>query len=153
MKLTPDQHARAVVLAGEGLLREAVQKFDGASRDFTHAQRELLQMVGTIRGRRKQWEWLAWTGLGAFFFGLLISPMCARVLPFGWDGHVAAFIMQADRWRAGAALMETASPAAWHDLEEAAKLLRPNQSALAACRAAAVQAKKEQRCTVVVRAL
>jgi hypothetical protein len=57
--LTPDQHARAVVLAGEGLLREAEQKFDGAARDFTFAQRELLQIVGTIRERREQGQWLA----------------------------------------------------------------------------------------------
>jgi uncharacterized protein DUF6118 len=67
LKLTPEQHARAVVLAGEGLLREAVQKFDGAARDFTFAQRELVQTVGTIRERHQQWEWLAWSGLAAFF--------------------------------------------------------------------------------------
>jgi chromosome segregation ATPase len=35
------------------------------------------------------------------------SPLFARVLPFGWDGEVAAFIMRADRWGARSALMQT----------------------------------------------
>jgi hypothetical protein len=150
LKLTPEQHARAVVLAGEGLLREAEQKFDGAARDFTHAQRELVQVIGTIRGRYQQWEWLAWTALGAFFLGLLISPMFARVLPFGWDGQVAAFIMNADRWDAGSALMKAQSPEAWNVLMAAGKLTADNSAALGACREVAAKLKKEQHCSIVV---
>jgi hypothetical protein len=150
LKLTPDQHARAVVLAGEGLLRAAEQKFDSAARDFTHAQRELVQLVGTIRERHQQWEWLAWTGIAAFFLGLLISPMFARVLPFGWDGQVAAFIMNADRWDAGSALMKAQSPEAWNVLMAAGKLTADNSAALGACREAAAKTKKEQRCSIVV---
>jgi Family of unknown function (DUF6118) len=69
---------------------------------------------------------LAWTGGAAFIVGLLISPVFARVLPFGWDGHVAAFIMNADRWNAGTELMQAHHPEAWRDLESAAALLRPN---------------------------
>jgi len=49
---------------------------------------------------------------------------------------------QADRWRAGGVLMESASPSAWRDLESAAALLAPNIAALAACRDAAAKAKK-----------
>jgi len=150
LKLTPEQHARAVVLAGEGLLREAEQKFDGAARDFTHAQRELVQVIGTIRGRYQQWEWLAWTALGAFFLGLLISPMFARVLPFGWDGQVAAFIINADRWDAGSALMKAQSPEAWNVLMAAGKLTADNSAALGACREVAAKLKKEQHCSIVV---
>ncbi len=153
LKLTPDQHARAVVLAGEGLLREAEQKFDGAARDFTFAQRELVEVVGTIRERHQQWQWLAWTALGAFFLGLLISPMFARVLPFGWDGQIAAFIMNADRWDAGSALMKAQSPEAWNVLIAAGKLTAGNSAALGVCREAAAKTKKEQRCSIVVPAL
>jgi hypothetical protein len=46
--------------------------------------------------------------------------------------------------------MEAASPAAWHDLESAADLLVPNKLALAACRDAAAETKKEQHCSFVV---
>jgi|SRR5579859_4130592 len=150
LKLTPDQHARAVVLAGEGLLREAEQKFDGAARDFTHAQRDLVEVVGTIRGRREQWAWLAIGAGTAMLVGILISPVLASWLPFGWDGQVAAYIMRADRWDAGSALMKAQSPEAWNVLMAAGKLTADNSAALAACRDAAAKAKKEQRCGIVV---
>ena len=65
-----------------------------------------------MRGQWKQWKWLGWTGIAAFVLGLLISPAFARVLPFGWDGHMAAFIMNSDRWGAGSALMQAGNPAA-----------------------------------------
>jgi hypothetical protein len=58
--------------------------------------------------------------------------------------------MQADRWQAGGALMEAASPNAWRDLEFAAALLTPNKAALTACRDSAAKAKKEQHCSIVV---
>jgi Family of unknown function (DUF6118) len=37
--------------------------------------------------------------------GLIAAPFLARLLPFGLDGRIAATIMGADRWNAGAALM------------------------------------------------
>jgi hypothetical protein len=86
----------------------------------------------------------------ALIVGLIISPVLARTLPFGLDGEVAAFIMQADRWNAGATLMQAQSPDAWRDLEFAAELLTPNKSTLAACRDAAAKTKKEQHCSIVV---
>ena len=87
-------------------MHKSVREFEGAMAAAVTERRELAAMIGTMHGKWKQWEWLGWTGIGAFFLGLLISPMFARVLPFGWDGHVAAFIMNADRWRAGSALMK-----------------------------------------------
>jgi Family of unknown function (DUF6118) len=95
---------------------------------------------------------LAWTGIAAFFLGLLISPMFARVLPFGWDGRIAAYIMQADRWDAGSALMKAQSPDAWNVLMAGGKLTADNSAALGACREAAAKTKKEQRCGIVVSA-
>ena len=58
---------------------------------------------------------LLWTGDIAVLLGLLAAPIFAQLLPFGWDGEVAAFIMRADRWRARGALMEAASPGVWSD--------------------------------------
>jgi hypothetical protein len=126
-----------------------VRELDDATAAAVAERRDLAAMIGTMRGQWKQWEWLGWTGIAAFFLGLLISPMFARMLPFGWDGHVAAFIMQADRWGA-AALMQAHRPEAWRDLESAAALLSPNIAALAACRDAAAKSKKERHCSVVV---
>jgi Family of unknown function (DUF6118) len=150
IRTTPAQYNQAIAAAGEGLITKSVRELDSAKVAAVEERRALAAMIGTMRGKWKQWEWLGWTGITAFFMGLLISPMFARVLPFGWDGHVAAFIMNADRWRAGGALMEAASPEAWRDLESAAALLAPNKAALAACRDAAAKSKKEQHCGIVV---
>jgi hypothetical protein len=88
--------------------------------------------------------------LGAVALGLLISPLFARLLPFGLDGRVASFILHADRWNAGAALMQAQSPEAWRALMVAGKLATNNSEALGACRDAAAKTKREQRCTLVV---
>jgi hypothetical protein len=150
IRTTPAQYNQAIAAAGDGLITKAIRELDSATGAAMNERRELAAMIGTMRGQWKQWEWLGWTGITAFFLGLLISPMLARVLPFGWDGHVAAFIMNADRWNAGTQLMQAHHPEAWRDLESAAVLLRPNIAALAACRDAAAKAKKEQHCGIVV---
>ena len=150
IRTTPAQYKQAIAAAGEGLMHKSVRELHDATAAAVAERRDLAAMIGTMRGKWKQWEWLAWTGSGAFFLGLLISPVFARVLPFGWDGHVAAFIMQADRWNAGTKLMQAHHPEAWRDLESAAALLGPNIASLAACRDAAAKTKKEQHCSIVV---
>ncbi len=152
IRMSPKQHQQAIAVAGEGLIHNAVQKLDSATAEAVKERRELAGLIGSVRGQRKQWEWLAWTGVAALLLGLLISPVFARFLPFGLDGQVAAFIMHADRWNAGAALMQAQSPEAWRDLEAAAELLTANKAALTICRDAAAKTKKEQHCAIVVSA-
>jgi hypothetical protein len=152
IRLTPAQYTQAMAAAGEGLMQKSVRELDSAKAAAVAERRELAAMIGTLRGQSKQWEWLGWTGGAALLLGLLISPVVARVLPFGGDGHVAAFIMRADRWNAGGALMEAQDPQAWRSLSDAIKLTGDNQAALAACREAAVKTKKEQHCAVVITA-
>src|SRR5271165_5657477 len=96
IRTTPAQYTQAIAGAGEGLITKSVRELDSAKLAAVEERRELAAMIGAMRGQWKQWEWLGWTGIGAFILGVLISPMFARVLPFGWDGHIAAFIMQAD---------------------------------------------------------
>jgi hypothetical protein len=72
------------------------------------------------------------------------------VLPFGLDGRVAALIMHAGRWNAGTASMQAENPDGWRALVSDLNLVNANQAVLKACRAAATQTKKEQRCTFVV---
>ncbi len=152
IRMTPAEHQQAIIRAGDAVVRAAAQKLDSAAVEVANERRELAGLIGSIRGQRQQWQWLAWTGGAALLLGLMVSPVFARLLPFGLDEQVAAFIMHADRWNAGAALMQAQSPAAWHDLEFAAQLLTSNKAALEACRDAAAKAKKEQRCTIVMSA-
>ena len=117
ISMTPAQHQRALVVAGGDMIRDTVRSLDTAARAAENERRELAGLIGSMRGQRKQWEWLAWTGGAALLLGLLISPVIARVLPFGLDGEIAAFIMQADRWNAGNALMKAQDPQAWNVLD------------------------------------
>lgn len=150
IRTTPAHYHQAIVAAGDGLITKSVREFDVAKAAAVTERRELAAMIGTLRGQWKQWEWLGWTGIAAFFLGLLISPMFARVLPFGWDGHVAAFIMNGDRWSAGSALMQAQNPEAWNVLMAAGKLTADNAATLGACRDTAAKSKKEQHCVLIV---
>lgn len=46
--------------------------------------------------------------------------------------------------------MQAENPEGWRVLTDDATLVQNNQAAIAACFTAAAQAKKEQRCTIVV---
>lgn len=56
----------------------------------------------------------------------------------------------ADRWHAGALLMEAGNPGGWHALEAAAALWQANQVVLTTCRETAAKTRKEQRCPIIV---
>jgi hypothetical protein len=150
LRLTPEQHQQAVAQAGNLLMREAVQKLDRAAQDAERERHQLASLIGTVRKQDEQRNWLLWAASGALVVGLLASPFVAGMLPFGGDGAVAAFIMKADRWNAGVALMQAGSPDGWRGVADASNLVRVNQEALAACSEAAAKAKKEQRCTITV---
>jgi len=150
IRMTSTQYHQTIADAGEGLLHKSVRELDRAAAAAVEERRELAAMIGEMRGKWKQWEWLAWTGTATFLLGLLFAPLFARVLPFGWDGQIAAVIMNADRWDAGKALMKAQNPEAWRTFSSAAELEKANAAALGACREAAAKAKKEQRCSVVV---
>jgi len=150
IRMTPTQYNQAMAAAGDTLIHKAVRELDSAKAAAVEERRELVMMIGTTRGKWKQWEWLAWTGIATFILGVVISPMCARALPFGWDGQVAAFIMNGDRWGAGSALMQAQNPDAWNVLMAAGKLTADNSASLGACCDAAAKTKKEQHCSIVV---
>ena len=152
LKLTPEQHQQAIAEAGNTLMREAAQKLDRATQDAERERHQLAVLVGVVRTKDEQNRVLLWGASGALMVGLLVSPFVAGVLPFGGDSAVAAVIMGADRWSAGIALMQAASPDGWRGVADASNLVRVNQEALAACREAAAKAKKEQRCMITVQA-
>lgn len=131
-------------------MREAAQKLDRATLDAERERQQLANLIGTARWQDEQRNWLAYTGLAAFVFRLLVSPFVAGALPFGLDGRVVALIMKADRWDAGEALMQTGSPDGWNSAVNAWNLVRANQKEIAACSEAAVKTKKDQRCTITV---
>jgi hypothetical protein len=150
IRMAPQQYQAAIGNAGERLLQDAALKFDRAAAAAAQERQALEGLIGSVRGQRQQFEWLAWTGAAALLVGLLISPFAARMLPFGWDAGVAASIVHTDRWNAGIALMKSTNPEGWNTLASEMNLVEPNHAALTACREAAARTKKEQHCTVVV---
>ena len=126
---------------------------DRASDALEREQQNLARVIGTVRGKRQQWEWLAITAAAALVIGLVVSPFAARLLPFGWDAAVAATILHADRWNAGQALMKSSNPAGWATLAAEINVAEANHDALTACRDAAQRTKKEQHCPILVPAL
>jgi hypothetical protein len=150
LRIAPADYPEVIARAGGTVMRAAASQLDQARRASERTTQDLAAIIGSARLQKRQQRWLLATAAVALIVGLIISPVLARALPFGLDGQVAAFIMQANRWNAGATLMQAQSPEAWRDLESAAELLTPNKSTLAACRDAAAKAKKEQHCTFVV---
>jgi len=150
LRATPAQHQAAIAAAGQDLMSRTAGRLDAAAEAFKREQQNLTIVIGTLRGQRKQREWLAIAAAAALVLGLLLSPFAARVLPFGWDAAVAATILNTDRWNAGQQLMKSANQGGWAVLAAEMNLAEANHAALSACREAAERTKKEQHCMIVV---
>jgi hypothetical protein len=135
---------------GRDLMNEVAQKYDRARQDAERERHQLAGMIGTLREKRDQMFWLAAVFVGTFVFTLFASPVLLGELPFGWNTNAAATVMQADRWDAGSALMQAASPLGWQNLVAASDLVRANQDAIASCQKAANDDSKKHRCTIDV---
>ena len=81
---------------------------------------------------------------------MFLVVVLACVLPFGLNSYVAAGIMEEDRWHAGQALMQAGNPAGWKLFTADANLTNANRQKVDACRAAAIKAKQDQNCTIIV---
>lgn len=152
LNLTPEQQGQGIARAGSALLREAAQRLDRATQEMERERARLSGLIGQAWARDRQVRLLWWTGGVAFAVGLLVSPILASVLPFGLNARVAALVMHENRWTAGGTLMRMANPAGWDRVVADARLADGNRDALDACRAAAVESGKTQRCTVMVAA-
>ena len=145
LRLTPDQHARAIERAKDGAFQDVIRQL----RDEAGAirrEREALGEIGTHgKNRNRQRLWLAI----AFVVGLLAYPLVAATLPGG--SHLAAMATgKLDRWQAGAGLMQVADPEGARSIARATRIVNANAEALRACAEAARKAGREQKCTVIV---
>lgn len=147
LKLTPEQHGRAVASAGADLLRNAVQTFDREARETERERHQLARMIGTVRDRHQQRRALAWTATASLAAGLVLFPLLAAFAPGG--SYLAAFATgNTDRWNAGSALMYAADPEGARNLVYTSIMLQENAEAIQACRDAARQAGTAQKCEV-----
>jgi hypothetical protein len=132
------------------VMREPILQFDRARRAAEQTKQELGALVGAVRLRAQQRLTLFITAAAALIVGLVLSPLLARLLPFGLDTRVAAVVMGSDRWHAGAGLLAASSPEAWDALERAIPLWQSNQNVIEACQKAALKKHREQLCTISI---
>jgi len=140
------QGADLLERSDEGLVLDAARRIEQHADNLQRMTGDLACHVGSARDRQ---DW--WLG-GAGAAGLVLGVLSTLFLPgaLSVDAAVAAMVMRADRWHAGAALMESASPADWRSIVEATKLVRANKEALSPCIDVAAKAKTEQKCTITV---
>lgn len=142
LRLTPDQHARAIERAKEGAFQEVIRQL----RDEAGAIRREREALGShVLNRKRQRLWLA----GAVLIGLLAYPLVAVTLPGG--SYLAAMTTgKLDRWQAGAGLMQVADPEGARSIARATRIVSANAEALRGCAEAARKAGREQKCAVIV---
>lgn len=145
LRLTPDQHARAIERAKEGAFQEVIRQL----RDEAGAirrEREALGTIGLYAGNRKRQRlWIAC----AVLIGLLAYPLAAVTLPGG--SYLAAIATGTlSRWQAGAGLMQVADPEGARSIARATRIVNANAEALKGCAEAARKAGREQKCVVVL---
>lgn len=155
LTMRPEQYRQAITQAGEGLVREAVGKFDQAVKDVGRERQQLADLIGAARRQEEQREWLWWTGglaaVVALVIGLVASPYLAGRFFWGsWQTGVAATVMNTDPWDAGVALMQAGNQNEWNDAVNAWNLVRANQKEIAKCSEDAAKTRVDQRCTITV---
>lgn len=152
LKQGATHYAALLERSGEALIRTAAQQLERQATDLERAGRNLSAHVASARERRQQDHWLWSAGATGLVAGVLLTLFLPRVLPGSMDMAVASIAMNADRWNAGIALMQSGSPAGWRGLADASNLVRANTDTLTRCAEAAAKAKKDQDCTITVSA-
>lgn len=149
IRLTPEQHGRAIERAAANVMREPMETFRNEAAALGLERRQLGQIIGAALTQESQRRWqLAFAGIG-LALGFILFPLVAALAPGG--SYLSALAAgETNRWQAGGALMREASPEAWRELVTSANLARANAEAIKACGEAAAKAGKEQKCTIIV---
>lgn len=149
IRLTPEQHGRAIERAGAATLREAMETFRNEAAAIGLERRQLGQIIGAALDQEDQRRRQLWFGGAGAIVGLILFPLIAAFAPGGT--YLTALAMgETDRWQAGGVLMHAASPEGWREFVSGAMLARANADAIRTCREAATKAGKEQKCVIAV---
>lgn len=73
LQRTPEQYATAIERAGREAVAGAVQRLDQAVRDANNIGNNLTNVIGAVRGRRDQREWLIWIGVAGLWIGFCVG--------------------------------------------------------------------------------
>jgi hypothetical protein len=150
LQMTPADHQRAIGQAGAELVRGAALSLERATLAADNERQLLADVIGTVRTQDAQNKMVALAAGAAVIVGLVMSPIFASVLPFGLNQRVAAAVMRADRWDAGAALMAAQNRREWEEMIAAEDLVKANRGKLVGCEASAARLGRAQHCEILV---
>lgn len=143
IKVTPEQHGRAIERAATNIVREPMETFRNEAAALGLERRQLSQIIGVALTQEPQRQWQLWFGGAGLALGLMLFPLVATLAPGG--SYLAALAMgETDRRQAGGALMSEGSPEAWREFVAGANLVRANSEAIRMCRDVAAKSGKER---------
>ncbi len=157
MELTPEEIARQIDRATRQARDATESEMQRAQVRFDNAAYELRGTISTLRAAHEQRLHLIWAASGGILAGCLLWSILpgafARALPERWQlpERMAAHIVGAPTiWEGGVRLMQVGSPEAYRAISAAAVMRRDNREKIAACEKAALETKKQVRCTIKV---
>ena len=112
---------RGAASAAGGELREVTRRA-GAATD------ELEALVGRVRERREQRQWVGVAGLIGVMGGVVLWYLAAALLPWGGGHWLVASLVGGGPWKAGAALMQEANPVSWDRVLRLSRACPPDSS-------------------------
>jgi len=140
MKLTPDQMADQIAVAGEEARAEESAAIKQARERMEKATMELEGLIGKAATIREQRRRLAWMGGGGFIAGVILWSFLpgaiARAAPAGWHWpeHFARQVLgESSLWQAGSRMMRADHSDAGLAMTQAVAILRENRNAIRAC--------------------
>lgn len=148
----PDHYARQMAQAGSSLVREAVQKVEGASADLRQATRTLSGYMDSARARDRQNLWFAGAAGAGLFLGVLLTVTLPSVLPGRVAPWVASLVMAQAPAEAGRAMIQSGDPARYQRMVWAEWIFANNVEALERCVEDMQQSGQDRQCAVTVKA-
>ena len=112
---------RGAASAAGGELREVTRRAGAAAG-------ELEALVGRVRERREQRQWVGVAGLIGVMGGVVLWYLAAALLPWGGGHWLVASLVGGGPWKAGAALMQEANPVSWDRVLRLSRACPPDSS-------------------------
>ena len=114
------------------VVRGAASAAGGELREVTRLAgteaRKLEALVGRVRERREQRQWVGVAGLIGVMGGVVLWYLAAALLPWGGGHWLVASLVGGGPWKAGAALMQEANPVSWDRVLRLSRACPPDSS-------------------------
>lgn len=155
LKHTPQTMAERIAQAAEVARRSDHDRLNQAQSDLRNAGEDLRKLVGTAHTAADQRQYLVKAGgvgvlIGMVLWAVLPGPI-ARSLPASWqvpERMARRALGEPTLIDAGINLLQSANPALWLEISEAARLSSQNRESIKRCQDAAKKAGRSVSCEV-----